>query len=292
MKTAKVTSIVIFLAALLLSGYCYFVLNAGQDKEGPQIVVDSGELQVSISAGDEVLLQGVTATDKRDGDVTSTLAVESISNFIERGRRKISIVAFDKDNNVTRTTREVVYTDYSSPEFSLSSPLRFSCNTDNMMEGLTAVDCLDGDISNKIQITYEEDFSYSSLGAQKVIYSVSNSAGDVVSLPVTVELYDPSVQTSQPELRLTDYLIHVPVGTAVKPWYYLQSVTVGGRTYEKQGDGLLHYIYNEEEVLGSDQVSVENPVDTNTPGVYEIVYSVTDEEGTAGSVRLIVSVNG
>ncbi|MCI5648525.1 MAG: hypothetical protein MR332_03690 [Fusicatenibacter sp.] len=292
MKTAKITSVVVFLVALLLSGYCYFVVNAGTDHEGPQIQMDSGEIQVSISAGEEELLAGVTATDRRDGDVTVSLAVESISNFIEKGRRKVTIVAFDSDHNVSRVTREMVYTDYVSPTFSLSKPLKFSRDTNDMMEGLSATDCLDGDLSSKIQITYEEGFSYNVMGAQKVIYSVSNSAGDVVNLPVTIELYDPTVQTSQPELRLSEYLINVPVGTAVNPWDYLDSVTVNGRTYEKAEDGQLHGVIDEEEVLGSDQVMIENPLDANTPGVYEIAYSMTDEEGASGTVRLIVSVNG
>lgn len=110
--------------------------------------MDNSEISVSIHADEAELLSGVTAYDAKDGDVTDSLAVEHISNFIEKGRRKISIVAFDSDNNVTHAEREMVYNDYTSPVFSLDGPLRFSVNADDLTEGLSAEDCLDGTITN------------------------------------------------------------------------------------------------------------------------------------------------
>ena len=50
--------------------------------------------------------------------------VEELSNFIEKGRRQATVAAFDSDNNVTKTVREVIYEDYVSPRFALAEPLR------------------------------------------------------------------------------------------------------------------------------------------------------------------------
>lgn len=90
--------------------------------------MDNSEISVSIHADEAELLAGVTAYDAKDGDVTDSLAVEHISNFIEKGRRKISIVAFDSDNNVTHAEREMVYNDYTSPVFSwMVAPVQCEC---------------------------------------------------------------------------------------------------------------------------------------------------------------------
>ena len=57
--------------------------------------------------------------------------------------------------------------------------------------------------------------------------------------------------------------------------------------YEKREDGALHAASYEEELLGENQFSIDNPVDTGSAGVYE----VTAEDGQTSSVRLIVCVN-
>lgn len=292
MRKAKAASILLFVISLVLFLYCIFVREGAQDQSGPQIQIDQQEIQVSIAASEEELLQGVKATDRKDGDVTESLAVESLSNFIEKGRRKISIVAFDSDNHVARAEREIVYTDYTSPVFSLDSPLRFSTEAENLLTGIHAQDCLDGDISNKIQVSFQDNLYSLTPGQYQATYSVANSAGDVRNLPVTVEIYDATQEIQPPVLTLSQYLINLSVGEGFDPWGYLDSVTVNRSQYVRGGDGILRNSINEEEILDSSAIQIENPVDTNTPGDYEVIYSVYDEDGVQGTVRLIVSVNG
>ena len=179
--------LILFLASSLAFGGCLMRQRTGKDGKGPEISMDNSEISVSIHADEAELLSGVTAYDAKDGDVTDSLAVEHISNFIEKGRRKISIVAFDSDNNVTHAEREMVYNDYTSPVFSLDGPLRFSVNADDLTEGLSAEDCLDGTITDRIRLSYQDEIS-STPGLYQVTYSAANRAGDVTSLPVTVEL--------------------------------------------------------------------------------------------------------
>ena len=291
MRKAKTASILLFAVSLGLFLFCVFVREGRQDQNGPEISMDQQEIQASIAADDAALLQGVTAADKKDGDVTNSLVVENISNFIEKGRRKVSIAAFDRDNHVTHAERELVYTDYTSPVFTLDGPLKYSLDAESLNEGLHAQDCLDGDITGKIQMSFQDNFSYATPGQYQVIYSVANSAGDVKNLPVTLELYDPAQQMDTPELTLTQYLVNLSVGEGFDPWGYLASVTVNHYDYVKGGDGVL-YGAQSGEVLDAAGVQIENPVDTNTPGVYEVVYTAYNADGTPGTVRLIVSVNG
>ena len=65
-----------------------------------------------------------------------------------------------------------------------------------------------------------------------------------------------------------------------------------------RGTFYLHYrdVYDllnqiEEELLGENQFSIDNPVDTGSAGVYEVTYTATAEDGQTSSVRLIVCVN-
>lgn len=290
MHKTRAAVLILFLASTLAFGGCLVRQQTGKDGKGPEITMDNSEISASIHAEESELLAGVTAYDKKDGDVTSSLAVEHISNFVEKGRRKISIVAFDSDNHVTHAERELVYNDYTSPVFSLDRPLRFSLNADDLTEGLSAEDCLDGTITDRIRISYEDEIS-STLGLYHVTYSVANRAGDVTSLPVTVELYDPAEENGKPQITLSDYLIHLDLQQPFDPQAYLESVSVDQMLYEKREDGALHAASYEEELLGENQFSIDNPVDTGSAGVYEVTYTATAEDGQTSSVRLIVCVN-
>lgn len=290
MHKTKAAVLLLFLASSLAFGGCLARQQTGKDGQGPEITMETDEISVSIHAEESELLDGVTAYDQKDGDVTDSLAVEHISNFVEKGRRKISIVAFDSDNNVTHAERELVYNDYTSPVFSLDGPLRFSVNADDLTEGLSAEDCLDGAITDRIRLSYRDEIS-STPGLYGVTYSVANRAGDVTSLPVTVELYDPAEESGKPQITLSDYLIHLDLQQAFDPEKYLESVTVDQMVYERGKDGALHAMADEEKTLGSDQLSIDNPVDTGSGGVYEVTYTVTSEERQQSAVRLIVCVN-
>ena len=239
MHKTRAAVLILFLASTLAFGGCLVRQQTGKDGKGPEITMDNSEISASIHAEESELLAGVTAYDKKDGDVTSSLAVEHISNFVEKGRRKISIVAFDSDNHVTHAERELVYNDYTSPVFSLDRPLRFSLNADDLTEGLSAEDCLDGTITDRIRISYEDEIS-STPGLYHVTYSVANRAGDVTSLPVTVELYDPAEENGRPQITLSDYLIHLDLQQPFDPQAYLESVSVDQMLYEKREDGALH----------------------------------------------------
>lgn len=290
MHKTRAAVLVLFLASSLAFGGCLARQKMGKDGKGPEIAMKNREISVSIHADEAELLAGVTAQDKKDGDVTDSIAVEHISNFIDKGRRKISIVAFDSDNNVSHAEREMVYNDYTSPVFSLDGPLRFSVNADDLTQGLSAEDCLDGTITDRIRLSYQDEIS-STPGRYGVTYSVANRAGDVTNLPVTVELYDPAEESGKPQIILSDYLIHLELQESFDPNAYLKSVIVDQMRYEKGKDGLLHAVSNQEETLKENQLSMDNPVDTGKTGVYEVTYTVTAEDGKQSCLCLIVCVN-
>ena len=64
------------LAGCIVMGAAAFLLNAGQDRKAPRITIEDEE--ISYAEGDkyDVLLEGVSAKDNRDGDVTDEIFVE------------------------------------------------------------------------------------------------------------------------------------------------------------------------------------------------------------------------
>ena len=145
---------------------------------------------------------------------------------MEKGRREASIAAFDSDNNVVRATRDVCYSDYISPRFSLEKPLSFPVGTrDSVLEHAVKVnDCLDGDLSNKVTVEMEssDDWIDTSVeGSVRLVYSVINSAGDIAELPVTVTVYNSSSYSRIPKIRLKKYIVYLAVGDSFSPKEYV-----------------------------------------------------------------------
>ena len=258
------------------------------DRLGPEILMDQESITVPSSAGDEEILAGVTAVDRADGDVTSSLIVESLTPFIDKGRRNAYIVAIDSDNHVTRVSREIIYSDYRSPLFALTKPLRFPKGTDSILTNITASDVLDGDLTDHIRISEEYRLTNNTPGEYPMVFTVTNSAGDISTLPATVTIYDPAETAAGPEVRLGTGLVNVPAGSGVDLFDYISQVAIDGVT--------LRAVPGEKRLEGSGRTLVpadmvmEGTVDYGTPGVYEVKIGFHDGEGRFGGERILVVV--
>lgn len=101
----------IWILLLLLAGLGTVVVlgnNIFKDKEGPDIIVPAGQTYSSDMEKQD-LLKGVTATDKEDGDVSSSLMIENILVLTGESYAKVTYVAKDNSNNVTEKSVIMVY---------------------------------------------------------------------------------------------------------------------------------------------------------------------------------------
>ncbi len=99
MKKIKVIICVIFAVSLIVF-VAYNVKSKLLDDTVPPVIQTDGEiLSVSVSADEAELLNGITAYDDRDGDLTSSIQVASISNFLDPNIRTVTYVVFDRSNN-------------------------------------------------------------------------------------------------------------------------------------------------------------------------------------------------
>lgn len=260
------------------------------DYTAPVIHADSDSLQVSVMSSEEDLLAGMTAVDNLDGDVTNTLVVVSKSKFFSKGTLRVNYAAFDKNNNVGIAARNLTYTDYHSPRFSMSQPLRFiSGNTNNnYLKNITASDCLDGNITQQIKITFGSTERTSNTSSrQKMYIQVTNSAGDTSTLELwaTFEDYN-TYNTLAP--ALTDYIVYTEQG--VRPNYssYLKGIWTSGNTRSFSDAG---FDANEDVRISDSGVSY------NTPGVYTATFQLSRAEKDGGrtplgSTTMVVVVEG
>ena len=127
MRLVKRIIIVVFIiiSVLFIADY-YRNLNHSNNTP-PEIQMNTDILECSIHDSEDDLLREITAGDKEDGDLTSGIIVESISNFVDQENHicNATYVVEDSDHHVTKATRKIKFTDYESPKFTLKQPLCF-----------------------------------------------------------------------------------------------------------------------------------------------------------------------
>lgn len=252
---------------------------------GPQFTVDGAALEISVQDGPEALLQGISAQDGKDGDVTGSILVEKLSDLYDGSRRLATYAAFDSDDNVVKTSREIVYTDYTSPRFSLTHALRWKTGeTLNLTQLVQASDTLDGDLTGKVKVRTEATISSRTAGVYPISFSVTNSAGDTQTLDTQLEIYDP--QTNEAALELTDYLVYWE-GEEIDYRSYLQSVTAGGVKYSFQ-PGSQTGTSAGGGALSRSEISVRSQLDTSQAGVYPVYLTYQDGSYQGTTLLLVV----
>ncbi len=297
MRRLKSVSLLFFAIALILFGVNYFKKKVIEDQTGPVFHMESKTVEVSVKDDEQALLEGLTAEDAKDGDITSSIIVENISPFTGTGNRIVTYAAFDSDNHVTHEKRELKYIDYEPSHFHLSKPLFFAMNATNLLDGITVEDCIDGDLTKNIRMMSDEDIDTAHVGEYRARLKVTNSAGGVSYLPVTIEIYDASVRYKQPSIKLSDNVVYLERGADFDEDEYLESITVDGTeyslTYEGASYGASALAKNLiEDSIDYSDVNIESNVDTAETGYYEVVYTFDDYEyGTGtGKTRLYVVV--
>lgn len=93
----------IFILDIVLLGTAIY-LEIQQDKTAPVISFPEEELIWSEAVSEEKLLEGVTALDNVDGDVTDSLLIEKVFETVD-GKVVVMYAALDHSNNVTKTSR-------------------------------------------------------------------------------------------------------------------------------------------------------------------------------------------
>lgn len=264
----------LFFVVLILTVVTEWNIRTTKDVTPPTIQCGSSILEVSVKADDATLLQGVTAWDDRDGDLTDQIMVEHVSSLLSANTAKITYVVFDSSDNAATCSRTIRYTDYQKPRFRLDKPLQFFVgDTITLLDRLVAEDMIDGDITEKVRMT-ASNLTNTLEGTYHITVQVTNSLGDTTVLPLSVIVEGGSTYRT-PKIKLSKYLVYLNAGQQFHPEDYLVQVT------------------DLSDIASNDRnkdVEIHSDVDNRTPGVYEVVYSYTGKNRETKTILTVVVI--
>lgn len=273
MRWIRTFIILFFILAAAVFGVSRVQEFRERDETIPVITSDREILEIPCDYTQDQLLKGLTAYDEKDGDLTDEIVAGNFSRFLSPGLCNVTYVVFDSSDQPGTLTRQVRFSDYHSPEFTLSEPLVFEEGRGSysvVMERLGAQDLLDGDLSEWIVQT-DTDANYQRAGEYHIQAEVENSYGDTSSVSLPVHVVKSGSQSVR--IGLTSWILYLEQGGAVNPADYIGEVS--------GADGSR---------IDAGQVTWESSVDTQTPGVYEIHYTVSDGRGQTGETWMTVVV--
>lgn len=254
------------LVSVLFVGSKIAAAHSGR-KEGPVISCSQEVLEISVEQPQEVLLTGMSASDKQDGDLTDRIRISGVSKLITQDTAKVTYLVFDSDNNLATYTRTIRYLDYQRPVLEVTGPLLFTQGeASSVVNCLRATDRIDGDLSDQIRLSTLRTTEYSNIYA--VTAQVTNSMGNTakLELPVVVMQSD----ANRPKILLREYLTYLQQGDSFDPGDYVKAVTVNRKS------------------ISVSEVSWDNPVNPNVPGTYWVIYHCNYESSTGYIVQTVV----
>lgn len=206
-------------------------LVVDRDKTGPVIAVpEDGSLTYVAGEDKKILLEGVTASDSEDGDVSDTLVIESIRPNGDRA--VVTYTAVDHSHNASKASCVVNYQTETEEEETIAGEKRLADSEDEA----------------------EELQENSETKAQKDVEDA------IADLP-----------KESPRFRLSQHEVMLAVGEVFDYSQYISDVTD-----DKD---------SREQLYG--RIRLQGKVDTSKAGIYEISYSVVDSDKNQSNVEVL-----
>ena len=252
MKKGIVAGLVVLCLALGASTVAVVVTS---DRKGPEIKIPSGADVIYEEGGDTaVLLEGVTATDDKDGDVTDSLVIENIFPNDDYTSASVIYAAKDSHNNVTKVTRRVDYKTTVKDTLAENEPVLEENNSAMSEEPAPEAD--NGDAADEPTPAAEEP-------------QQNNAAGAKNEADAQKEIEELSAES--PRLYLNTYEETVEAGNEMDKISYIKEMIDDVDSQET--------LFNEIEIDGD--------VDTAVPGDYTLTYHVTDSDGNRSNAAVL-----
>ena len=140
-------------------------------------------------------MKEVTAWDNEDGDLTSKIEItnNTVNNKVA-GTYEVTYKVVDSDLQETTITIHVYVKENHAPVITATDKTYLKDQTYDELEGVTAYDEEDGDLTKQIQIA-ETTIQIHQVGTYKVIYEVVDSMGKKATKEIKVKV----VEEAQPE---------------------------------------------------------------------------------------------
>ncbi|MCD8395975.1 MAG: DUF5011 domain-containing protein [Lachnospiraceae bacterium] len=241
----KLVTFAIILCIVVGGGLVY--LRFAEDRTAPEISY-SDAIVYADGMTNEELLEGVTAIDDEDGDVSDTLTVERVVTNSDEAKATVIYVAKDSHNNIAKVTRVV---DYDMEE-----------ETEEETEPETK--------TVKTSTVQSNSESESEETSEKTDSDTESSTGTSDTVAVQSETQTESEEElaeGAPRITLKQTRVTIGVGDSFEPTDYVDSITDD---------------YDNKYTLWR-RIQVEGSYDTSIAGIYQLVYYVTDTSGNSSN---------
>lgn len=229
-------------------------------------------IEATIDTTDEELASLAKAYDDKDGDISKNIVVEHKNYFFEKGLSTITFSVCDSDNNVSKISKNIRYTDYTSPKIEVYSSLIYTVDSSERISNYFKVtDVFDGDISSRLKII-ATDFNRNIPGEYFVNCKVTNSFGD------TQEMAFPILIETQTKLNAKIYLNQHYV-------YLKQGQTHDFQQYIDTVENEIGYNYTTKDIRINDE-----KFDNTKPGVYPIDFTITSGGKKVARTRMFAII--
>ncbi len=193
MRYINKKNVLIGITLLIVILFVVFIINNKNDtkvniknesivkKNTKPIITIIGENIIELEKGEEYIEKGSKATDSDGNDITNDIKITNNININKYGEYKVIYEVSDKYGNKAIKLRKVIVKDKILPEIKLKGRVVIDIllGEDYTEEGYSAIDNIDGDITDKVVIDNKVDNK--KIGNYKITYKVSDTSGNTVT---------------------------------------------------------------------------------------------------------------
>ena len=222
------------------------------DRQGPKITIPDDSSLIYVEGMDsKLLLEGVAAVDKREGDVSDSLVIENILPNADKTQVSVIYVAKDSKNNVTKKTRTV--------DCQMSDS-----EVHNQSEGGQQ----DDESENQNDPSQEEP----NTGGEGEVGNITpEPTNETEGGEAANEAAIANLPAGSPKFYLTNYELSLPIGSSFNGLSYVKDIEDDKDSRER--------LYRNIQLDGS--------VDNSKAGTYELQYYVKDSDGNMSNIAIL-----
>ena len=259
-KGLKITLTVIAVVLTVLSVLTVIL----SDSKGPKITVEQKSITYVNGDDKASLLDGVSAYDAVDGDVTVSLIVKDITVLNSGDTAKVTYAARDNNNNISEAYRIVTYVDsdenYSEPD------------DEAIFQEITEGEVTEAEVSaenTEAQAT-EEPVEDNTQETEEPTEEVKEEPQEEEK-PEESEKPQPKATENKPEdktpkITLKQKSVNINVGQTFNPSDYIKSKE------------------------NASSIAIDGAINVMAPGTYPLTFKVTGPDGKTASETLTVVV--
>lgn len=250
----KYIALMAVICTFLAGGIAYMRMQA--DHQGPEIVYSNDTVsEYDSDMTDEELLEGVSASDDKDGDVSDSLKVESIYE-VDDSHVIITYVAKDNSNNITKAKRNLEMRQKED-------------GFDDIDIQPTQIPVKDAEMDETSQ--FVSDVENTENSRNETNQTEGTDLDTAEQMKKEQEALADEMPSQNPRLYLTDYYIEVPIGTSIDLLSYVKNIS------DDKDD--VYTLWRKIQISGEVNTSVE--------GTYTCTYYVLDSDNNSSNSAVL-----